>query len=260
MGVLAYSNKSREVHWQGYVFEGGSAFDLFMADDVAKRLVDYEGTREFETYTRGLATTGFAGDSVNAILAAEVVEERSWAIGEALAEAWLARKHNIIWPWNMKRDLRNAAAILPGADLVGFSVTQNETRLILGEVKTSGDKKRPPQVMNGRSGMEHQLDNLTENLQLMHTLLKWLFFRCKGTSNEQHFKDAFTTFIESGNKSVNLFGVLVRDVDPHEQDFEARGVSLGKRVKHPATCTLIAIYIPCEIAALVSKVKGAFVP
>jgi hypothetical protein len=120
--------------------EGDDAFDAFLCSEVEARLHDTEGAEDFEAHLRGLANTGFKRDSLGAILAAEVPEERDWAIGEAMAEAHLQQAHDVVWPWNMERDKRTPKASLSGADLVGFQVEGDVLRLALGEVKTSSDK------------------------------------------------------------------------------------------------------------------------
>ena len=224
---------------------------------MASRLFDYEGTNDFEAHLRGLATTDFVKDALGAILAASPQEERDWAIGEAIAEAWLGKENNVVWPWNLARDKRTPKASLPGADLVGFLVDESNTRLVLGEVKSSREEQSPPQVMSGRSGMEHQIDRLATDLSLIITLLKWLWPRCKNTAFQTHYDASVRTFLKSGNTAVSLFGVLVRDTAVNEQDLRARGLTLGSTIEHPTFCSLIALYIPCRISDLPVKVKGA---
>lgn len=253
--TLIYSDQKNQVCWQGYNFSESNAFNTFMSKVVAARLYDDEGTIEFENHLKGLVATDFAQDNIKQILEAEVKEERSWAVGEAIAEAWLSINNSIIWPWNMERDKRTPKASLPGADLVGFYVANSITRLVLGEVKTSGEKRYPPQVMSGRSGIEHQIDKLATQPGLIATLLKWLWPRCKYTSFKVHFDTSVAAYLESGNKAVSLFGVLIRDTDTNEQDLKDRGSSLGMSIKHPTTCNLIALYIPCSIADLPDKLK-----
>lgn len=163
-----YQGHDHQVAWDGVGMVAGEAFDTFMTNDVASRLHDDEGASVFETHLRGLANTGFARDNLNEILAAAIPEERDWAVGEAMAEAYLAREHQITWPWNMERDKRTPKASLPGADLVGFVTVGAVVRLVLGEVKASTDPSTPPNVMHGRSGMGHQIDHLATNLALIN--------------------------------------------------------------------------------------------
>lgn len=167
LATISYEDQDGQVSWRGVHMEDDNGFNTFMTNDVASRLHDEEGNTEFETHLRGLANTGFARDSLNAILSARVPEERDWAVGEAMAEAYLCRNYEITWPWNMERDKRNPKASLPGADLVGFQIEGGNARLALGEVKTSTDANTPPGVMNGRSGMTHQIDNLSNSLSLI---------------------------------------------------------------------------------------------
>ena len=234
----------------------GKMFASFMANDVASRLHDESGANDFKMQLRSLATTGFAVDSLEAILAAEVPEERDWAVGEAMAEAYLTRTRNISWPWNMERDKRTPKASLPGADLVGFEINGDDIRLALGEVKTSGDASTPPNVMNGRSGMAHQIDSLASGLRLISQLLKWLWPRCKNTVHAPSFNTAVTALLRSGNKDIALFGVLIRDTVPNEHDLQSRGHSLAKILHDPSSCQLIALYLPCAITDLTALVSG----
>ena len=254
--TISYEDQDRQVSWRGLSVDDGDSFNKFMTTDVASRLHDEEGTTEFEAHLRNLANTGFARDSLNDILAAEIPEERDWAIGEAIAEAYLEREHEITWPWNMERDKRNPKASLPGADLVGFNIDGDDVRLALGEVKTSTDMHTPPGVMSGRSGMTHQIDNLANNLSLIRQLLFWLLPRCKDTEHEASFNKAISLFFESGNKAVALFGVLIRDTQPNELDLRRRGQTLSGTLQGPTTCQLIAVYLPCTIIGLSTLVAG----
>jgi hypothetical protein len=256
LSTMNYEAQDGLVTWRGVSMADGDTFNAFMANDVASRLNDVDGRSEFEAHLRGLANTGFARDSLNEILAAEVPEERNWAVGEAMAEAYLVRKHQVTWPWNMERDKRTPKASLPGADLVGFETIGEQSRLVLGEVKTSTDANTPPNVMNGRSGMVHQIDNLATNLSLINQLLRWLLPRCKGTRHEASFNMAITLFLNSGNKAIALFGVLVRDTQPNEQDLRPRGQALAQKLQSPTTCHLVALYLPCAITDLPRLVSG----
>lgn len=256
LSTISYGAQDRQVSWRGVSMDDGDEFNAFMTSDVASRLHDEEGATEFEAHLRGLANTGFARDSLNAVLAAEIPEERDWAVGEAMAEAYLEREHQITWPWNMERDKRTPKTSLPGADLVGFRTDGEHAHLALGEVKTSTDAQTPPGVMSGRSGMTHQIDDLVTNLSLMCQLLKWLQPRCKGTEHETSFNAAVGLLFDSGNKAIALFGVLIRDTQPNELDLKARGQALAEAIQGPTTCQLIAMYLPCAISDLPSRVSG----
>ena len=254
--AMIYNGQDRQVTWRGIKMEDTGNFDTFIEDDVASRLCDAEGQNEFETHLQGLVNTDFAQESLNTILSAQVSEERDWAIGESLAEAYLHKAYQVIWPWNMERDKRHPNASLPGADLIGFRSEDGDTRLVLGEVKSSTDANTPPGVMNGRSGMIHQIDNLANDLSRICQLLKWLLHRCKGTENENLFDKAVKLFFNSGNKAITLIGVLIRDTQPNERDLRPRGQTLAKKLQNPTLCHLMAIYLPCAIADLPSRLQG----
>lgn len=256
MEIVKYEHQEGQVCCRGVSIAEGEGFNSFMTKEVAVRLNDLEGAKEFESALRGLVSTGFEQKNLDTILKAKIPEERDWAVGEAMAEAYLARQHNITWPWNMERDKRTPKASLPGADLVGFQIHEDSARLVLGEVKTSGVANTPPGVMNGRSGMSHQIDNLVSNLSLVNQLLRWLFPRCKGTQCEKYFKVAVSLFIKSGNKNISLFGVLIRDTTPNKLDLYARVTFLAKKLQEPTTCHLIALYVPCSIADFPKRVGG----
>jgi hypothetical protein len=256
METVKYSGIDGVVNWCGISLEQNEEYNHFMQNDVAARLYDQQGGDEFKIHLRGLASTGFAQDSLDAILAAEIPEQRDWAVGEAFAEAWLSKNHGVVWPWNLERDKRTPKASLPGADLIGFIQINNETRLLIGEVKTSSDTNTPPNVMNGHGGMIYQLDKLVTELNLIFQLLRWLQPRCKNTDYEHQFNAAVGLLLHSGNKSIAIFGILIRDTTPSETDLKKRAESLAKTIQAPTICQLQAIYLPHSISSLPSLVSN----
>ena len=250
METIHFQGNEGIVNWQGVSFEMNQEYSHFMQNDVASRLNDQPGNDEFNAHLRGLASTGFAQNSLNAILSANVPEERDWAVGEAFAESWLTKKYGAVWPWNTVRDKRTPKASLPGADLIGFVEINNQTRLLIGEVKTSSDKDTPPNVMNGQHGMIHQLEKLVTDLSLISQLLQWLQPRCKNTVYQNQFNAAVILLLNSNNKSIAIFGILIRDTQPHEKDLSVRAKALAKSVEEPTECQLQALYLPHPIASL----------
>ena len=251
-----YECIDRQVTCLGVSIAEGEKFNSFMHSEVSDRLNDIEGVNEFESHLRSLPATGFGISNFENLFAAEDSEERGWAIGESIAEAYLEREENVIWPWNKSRDKLASKASLPGADLIGFVEKGREICLVIGEVKTSSQLKYPPDVMNGRSGMVHQIDYLAENLEPIRLALLWLFFRCRGTEYEIKYNAACVSYANSGNKNIALFGVLIRDTNPEELDLKSRGKKLAEILQNPTTCQLTAIYIPCGINDLITLVSG----
>lgn len=256
MPTTVFSQTQKTTSWNGVSIPEGREFSDFMAEDVSSRLNDDAGKADFNNHLNGLAPTGFAQESLKTLLEAGFVEERDWAISEALAEAWLTREYGVEWPWNMERDKRTPLASLPGADLVGFVRDGEETRLALGEVKSSSDVNTPPGVMNGRSGMTHQLEKLAADLSLIGTLIRWLQCRCRGKSSQPSFDAAISLFLKSGNRAMTLFGVLVRDTQPNERDLLTRGRSLSAVINAPTRCNLLALYLPITITSLPGYIRS----
>lgn len=244
------------VSWLGEGLLEGEGLARFLSGVVKSRLDDQQGDAAFHEHLRGLDLTGMGKESLEKVLNAEVSEERSWAGGEALAEAYLAEARDIIFPWNTERDKRNPFASLPGADLVGFERDGTGYKFALGEVKTSSEEKFPPQVMSGRSEhMGGQILKLANNLRSVCQLIKWLLPRVRGTDHQEAFDSSCRGYFNSNNKSVALFGVLVRDTSPNLRDLSGRGTALRTELCPPTSCDLIALYLPWKMDQLVRHIR-----
>jgi len=254
--TVAYEDTHGTASWRSECVDVGGELDEFLADPVATRLDDAAGTRDFRDHLRGLALTGMGRTALEEVLGAEVSEDRDWAAGEALAEAYLEDWHGVELPWNTERDKRNPFGSLPGADIVGFQREGHSYRLALGEVKCSSEAASPPQVMSGRSGgIGHQIDRLATDLGIVCQLLKWLHPRVARTSHESAFNESCKRYFNSDNRDVALFGVLIRDSEPRESDLRARGRALGGGMANPTTCHLIGLYLPWPISELPVEIR-----
>jgi hypothetical protein len=245
-----YESHNGTVFLQGKSSQPSDDFDNFLRGPVADRFMDEVGSKALVDHLGGLSLTGMGKDALEEVLAAAVMETRDWAAGEALAEAVLETNHNVVLPWNNERDKRNPFASLPGADIVGFYRDETSYCLCLGEVKCSTEPKSPPQVMSGRSGMVNQIDTLANDLGMICQLLQWLLPRVKKTEFEEIFNIACTRYFNSGNRDVMLFGILIRDQLPNQNDLQRRGNFLAKNMNQPTRCQLIALYLPLPIAEL----------
>jgi len=254
--TIEFEDNHACVSWRGQSFSLSEDFTSFLQTEVRSRLDDEEGTEDFRSHLRGLALTGMGKESLEAVLAAEAPEERDWAAGEALAEAYLIETKGVIFPWNMERDKRNPFGSLPGADLVGFVAESAGYRLALGEVKTSSEEAYPPQVMSGRSGhMGHQIDKLAQDLTTICQLIKWLHPRTKGGPYQEAFDCSCISYFNTGRKSLVLFGVLIRDTQPNERDLSTRGKALRRKLASPTQCDLVALYLPWKTDQLVPSIR-----
>lgn len=245
---VQYSGSQGSARWFGQQVTDKGAFRVYVGARVRARVDDSEALGTFADEMRGMATTGMATEFVERLLKA-VPEEKSWEIGEALAECVLADDgtRKVCWPWNSVRDRRTPRASLPGADLVGFCKEGDSVLLLFGEVKTSSDAGTPPNVMNGSGGMAWQLETEATKLELQLALLKWLRARCNGSEHRDLYRAAVARYVGSVGKEILLIGVLLRDTAPNELDVTSRAHALAQKLTHPTRIEITAWYLPVPI-------------
>ena len=210
---------------------------------VASVVYDDVGTLALGALLGTLAETGFTNANVQATLSRSVVVE-NWRVGEALAESYLVHHRDCHFPWPDGRDIRKSGSSLPGADLVGFQRDAETYRFAFGEVKTSSEKKYPPGACYGETGLKQQLEDLRDHLGIRDDLVKYLGHRAvNGASwKDQFIKAAERYFADKGD--IRVFGLLVRDVEPREDDLRVRVSSLPTGCSASMTIELLAIYLP----------------
>lgn len=244
----AYAGAHGSAKWRGAAVPDHDGFRGYVANRVRERVDDDAAADPFADELRGMATTGMATAFVEELLRA-VPEEKSWAIGEALAECVLAddSSREVCWPWNSVRDRRTPRASLPGADLVGFCKEDEAVVLLFGEVKTSSDLQTPPGVMTGSGGMAWQLEEEATRLDIQHALLKWLRTRCVAPDHVELYQAAVRRYVQSIGKEILLVGVLLRDTTANEFDVIARAKTLASKLPAPTKIELVAWYLPVPI-------------
>lgn len=253
-----YADRSGQATWVGSSIADDPSLRAYFGGPVRERLLDSEEAGRFAADLTNLATTGVAIETVEAVLTASGPERQPWEVGEALAEVLLADHWGTVLPWNTERDKRTPRASLPGADLIGFVVPEvGDAVLAMGEVKTSADQGTPPNVMNGRSGMAHQLERIENDIALQGTILQWLRPRCRGPEYRSLYEGAIRRYLESQGRDFVLFGLLMRDTTPHAFDLEARGRALGDQARTPTRYELSAWYLPHSITDWPALVDGA---
>jgi hypothetical protein len=243
-----YSGAHGAASWCGRVVAEEDRFKSYVASRVKARVEDADAHDPFEVELRGMATTGMHTDFIERLLRA-IPDEKSWAVGEALAECVLADDdtREICWPWNLVRDRRTPRASLPGADLVGFCKEGESVLLLFGEVKTSSDARTPPNVMNGSGGMVWQLEDEATRLDIQHALLKWLRSRCESPGHQELYRTAVRRYVASVGKEILLVGILLRDTKPNELDLKARAKALAAKLSAPTRIEITAWYLPVPI-------------
>lgn len=244
-----YQGHVNHVSYKGKNISNPEDFKSFLSEVVYDRVKDAEHAESFRRDLEELATTEMASDTLIKLLSSNNSHIKPWEIGEAFVECALKDEYNIKWPWNSERDKRTPKASLPGADLVGFYKDGETTQFFFGEVKTSTEKKTPPNVVTGRHGIINQLEIIYGTRSIRLSLIKWLHIRCKNTEMWPYFQEAVETYLKSKEKSVILYGALMRDIDPQEKDLINRANALSKKIDSSITrAKLNAWYCPCSIA------------
>ena len=233
---------------------GVSAQDLDaeLAGSTAELVFDDAGKRDLRGLLEGLAETQFAKDNLEALLTDDGTPE-DWRVGEALAERYLTEHHDCFFPWPDGRDERKRGSSLPGADLAGFQHRVGRERFAFGEVKTSAEAAYPPGVVYGRHGLKQQMEDLRGCREVRDDLVRYLGHRAPNASWQTRYQAAAETYLND-TCDVRIFGLLVRDVDPHQDDLRARVSALATGCPGATVIELTALYLPAgSIATLASK-------
>ncbi|MBK8035706.1 MAG: hypothetical protein IPK22_01015 [Verrucomicrobiaceae bacterium] len=254
-GEMAFSHQLGNVTVSGHSLSQ-SETDEALEHSVIPLLKDDSGAGEIERLLTSLATTEFATDHLRAALTDDRMLP-DWQVGEALAEAYLQDHHDCEFPWPMSRDARNPRGSLPGTDSVGFQEHDGSYRMAFGETKTSNDKNRPPQVWSGRSGLKKQLEGLRDSTEIKgHIVVRYLGIRANGATWKATYMAAAGRYLANPT-DVALFGVLIRDTAPHEDDALGRAKALASGCPPDTFIEIVVLYLPKnQIAALSSRVTS----
>lgn len=223
---------------------------------VASIVFDDSGKANVGALLSSLADTQFQKDGVARILAnADAVED--WRVGEAIAESYVIKHRAGHFPWPDGRDERKRGSSLPGADLVGFRGPTNNACFAFGEVKTSGESKHPPGAMFGRTGLKQQLEDLRDDKTIRDDLVAYLAYRALKSDWLDRYRCAATRYLANPS-DVYVFGILIRDVAPHQDDLRVRVDKLSAGCPAGTVVELFAIYLPAgSISQLGTKVIAA---
>jgi len=210
--------------------------------EVSALVFDDDGKADIEELLAGVTETSFEQEQLARTLAApDDVED--WRVGEAIAEAYLSEHRNCLFPWPDGRDERKSGSSLPGADLVGVQQDEQGDRFVFGEVKTSGEANYPPGAIYGRTGLKQQLEDLRDKVGIRNDLFKYLGHRAKNATWRDRFISASRRYLNN-TSDVQLFGILVRDVEPNVDDVRVRVDKLGNGCPAGTQIELLALYLP----------------
>ncbi len=230
--------------------------DSVLSGSVAAIVFDDAGTDNVSALLDGLADTDFTRDNLETLLN-DTHQPENWRVGEALAESYLCDCRGCYFPWPDGRDERKRGSSLPGADLVGFRNFGGAEHFAFGEVKTSTEAAYPPSAAYGRHGLKQQLEDLRDRRDIRDGLVLYLAHRASNNPWCQRFRNASAVYLQNTN-SIHIFGLLIRDVTPHENDLRARVDSLTQDCPPATVIELNAIYLPAgAIGTLSSKVLAS---
>ncbi|MGQ9846780.1 MAG: hypothetical protein ACUVQP_04665 [Bacteroidales bacterium] len=190
------------------------------------------------------------------------VDMQDFRIGEAIAEVVLGEHFSCRFYWNELRDARNPKGNKTGADLVGFIEIDNQVLFLFGEVKTSSEKTAPPQVMTNPTGIEKQLKELYKDRKKRLFFISYIKNKLQLQNNGSNFQTDFDKAIRYYYKSDSeanylLYGVLVRDTQPKENDLKPSYDKLKNEVLTQAGLKLLAIYLPISKNEWLNIINGA---
>jgi hypothetical protein len=130
-------------------------------------------------------------------------------------------------------------------------------RFAFGEVKTSAENAYPPRAAYGRHGLKQQMEDLRNRRDIREGLVRYLAHRAAQASWRDRFRSAATVYFRN-TCEVRIFGLLVRDVPPQEDDLRARVDRLGLNCPAAMVIELIAIYLPSgRITSLGAQVMAS---
>ena len=260
-GTIAYTLGAPPVSGCGLCWESGE-LSVALEHEVGEVVFDAAGKADISALLAGMAETDFEKAELERILTAPQPPEE-WRVGEALAECYLVAHKHCFFPWPDGRDERKTGSSLPGADLVGLHREAGEDYFAFGEVKTSAEEKYPPGAMHGRTGLKQQLEDLQENDRIKDDLVKYLGYRAVTAVWKERYQAAAGKFLRDKN-AVRVFGVLIRDVAPHQDDLRVRVEKLGQDIQGDMKIELLAIYLPAgsisTLSATVMAMKPGGVP
>jgi hypothetical protein len=253
-GEKAYSAGTPPVKAEGLLFSQ-TELDTALEHRLPPLIRDDVGKKKVEELVGSLATTDFATDRLAAALNF-MPSVKDWQIGESLAEAYLVDHKACEFPWPTGRDLRNPSASPAGADLVGFQLHGKSRRFAFGEVKTSEEKRWPPQVVTSRHGLTKQVEVLRDSVQTKdHLVIIYLGHRAHSSAWETGYQQAVKRYLNN-TSDISLFGFLIRDVDPKAEDLQSRAKVLAKGCPNETSIELHALYLPPKsIGSLAKKIR-----
>ncbi|MGO0305253.1 hypothetical protein ACTL6P_01375 [Endozoicomonas acroporae] len=234
------------------------SLQIVLSGSVKDIIQDTAGKDDIREMLSSITTTGFATDGLEVMLTNES-NIPDWLVGEALAEVFVAEHGDCEFPWPTGRDLKNPESSPTGADLTGFQKTNNKDfpyRFAFGEVKTSREKKWPPQVVHGRGGLQDQINDLTHRIKVKQGLFQYLAHHSVNAPWKKKFQSAASRYLNSSFTDAALFGLLIRDVNHDVRDLKQRAINSAKDKPDQTHISFYALYLPSGCIPSLPQMMG----
>lgn len=238
--VPKYDSENSHIKVAGFFVESEEECRSFFIKRVSAKLAETDGAEELKQHLFEMETTGF--DLHGLIEQVEASPQaKDWEIGEALAEVVLEDNYEGMFPWPTGFDKRAKKASLPGPDLVGFQ-RHSAPRFVFGQVKSSSEKRTPPQVINkAKDCLRNQMFQLVHCNADQQQLISWLLVRMRETDWEQAFNEALRRYSEG---DFWLVGMLISGNRETKEDDLARICSEIDHQPGNGEVHLLGFYLP----------------
>lgn len=256
-----YNDCEGVVEWTGTEVVTDNDFETFLQSEVKERFDAEEAEEDFENVLQDVATSVWESENVEQHLESYELptDDRTWKIGEAVAECLLIDRESLILPWNRSLDETKSKVSLPGTDILAFVKIDGATRFLFGEVKTSGaDSSIPVSAMYSlRDQMRDHLVKEARN-PIHNSILRYLRPRVKlHPEYWQSFKAALRQYMSSERTAIVVSGMLLRDTSPTERDVKSPARSLVHNAEKPTEVWVDAYYLPIAIQEWPEKMREA---
>ena len=243
---------------EGLIFDSEYIESIF-TNEVKCRLADQKGSEQLISRFDDIPSTGFEETRIKEIFTLDEKNYNPWQVGEAFSDYFLEEDRNVRIRTHNLRDLKNPNASSTGTDIIGFVDLDNETIFVFGEVKTSSDQNSPPSLLNGRSGLKGQINDLTKNYEVKDNLVKFIGHKVVDLPNDNEFVDDYENALKSYLKDsdrVHLYGILVRDVECKISDLNARYDEYKDNLERSTILYFLGLYIPIDAKKWNELIRG----
>lgn len=261
--MLSYSQKYWDsdgvVEWKGVEVASAPDFEEFLQSTVRKRFDANEEESDFQDIIQEIGASVLNPENLKEHLDNYELptDDRSWKIGEAVAECLLIDCEEILLPWNRSLDETNPNASLPGTDIIGFTEVDGEIRFFFAEVKTSWSKSSTPvtAMYDLRDQIRNHLND-EQRRRLHNKILRYLHPRVKRDPEYWNaFKNALKNHVLSKGMAISVSGILLRDTSPTEKDVKSPTSDLAMDAKNPTKVSVAAYYLPVSIKDWPDKMR-----